>query len=471
MRSFRSELRRAQLRPLLALACFVAILTGLLVLGQYLWVRHTSQNPLDELRLDEIHSVMHDATPEQVTVLTRWIAQFGLLAVPVANSNPQQVQLASGEQVPLSVMVRVVANGQPLPLQPADWGVRSVPLSDGRTLVIASPSWSLSKTHLAQVLLAGAVIAFASTLTIVGGFMLLLGRRWSDATARDLSDSVETLSDAVHNVMSGQMPTLPKLKTGVQEINQLGHDFSVLQQHLRDALVEMHRRADAERRLVAEIAHELRTPLTVIHGHAEMLGRGQPDPDAAHIILLQVTELHTHLSDLLDTARLTDITAAMDLQPIRVDGLPAEMLARFGAAARRREITLNVCAVSTEPLYAIADARWLRQVITNLLSNALRHTPPGGVIQIGCAQKDAGPEALPMVGLTVYNSCAGWGHLPPMTDSDGAIDNPPSRLAGVGMALASRLLDAMGGQLQIDTHIDHGVQVEVYLRHAGIAAN
>ncbi|KXO98270.1 sensor histidine kinase [Tsukamurella pseudospumae] len=145
------------------------------------------------------------------------------------------------------------------------------------------------------------------------------------------------------------------------------------------------------RRLLTDLAHEIRTPVSVLDGYLEAVQDGVVEPDAATLAVLraQTTRLARLTDDLQSVSHAEE--GALDLRPTAVD-VP-ELLEAAAAAARRGyadrgvELRVRVAPAARRPL--VADRHRLDQVLANLLSNALRHSDPGGTVELGA---DAAPH-------------------------------------------------------------------------------
>src|SRR5205807_3745344 len=168
--------------------------------------------------------------------------------------------------------------------------------------------------------------------------------------------------------------------------------------HLRGANDEVRRLAQAfdemldridgtferERQFTANVAHELRTPLTILKGELEVALRRERPPGvyrAAMASMKQEVDRLVHLvEDLLILARADAGVLKLDLRPIAVDTLVRWAEGQFRAVAGEKSIALAV--EGTEPLHVLGDLDWLRQVLTNLVDNAIRYTPTGGAVRL-----------------------------------------------------------------------------------------
>ncbi len=142
---------------------------------------------------------------------------------------------------------------------------------------------------------------------------------------------------------------------------------------------------EAQRRsLLADVSHELRTPLTVMTGHLEAIIDGVYPADEAHLApILEETHVLARLIDDLRTVALSEAgTLAIHPEPTDPDILIAEVVGSFRAAADAASVTLRTEVTDDLPIIDIDPVR-IREVLSNLVANALRHTPAGGSVTLG----------------------------------------------------------------------------------------
>src|SRR5207253_4854417 len=142
---------------------------------------------------------------------------------------------------------------------------------------------------------------------------------------------------------------------------------------------------DEQRRsFMADVTHELRTPLSVIRGQAEAISDGMYPADAEHLApILDATQTMDRLVEDLRTLVLTDAgNLVLHKEPTDIGVLVHDTVESFRSQAEAAGISLTTEIAEKLPSVEVDPAR-IRQVIGNLLSNALRHTPSGGSIQVG----------------------------------------------------------------------------------------
>lgn len=476
-RRFRDELLRAQLRPVLGLALAVAFVSVLLVLGQYASLRLHHSDPLKDIPIDEVRAVFSDARPSQIPTLVRWLVTFGLHQ---ELEGDEHVRLLSGERIPIRLFVQLVDKGvcidpmtsRPIGSAPLDWLEKTqangysrvtpkhpnagdewyalaIRIGDDRLIVIQAPERDLPSSHLLEVMGFISLGAFLFTGSFVGLFLWSFRNRFAASSAAQLALPIERISDALSRFAEDQtspiaIPVQPPL-----ELARLAHSANLVQQSLSESLRRLAKASEDQQKLFAEISHELRTPLTVIRGHAELLERAFPDQGSAAIIVRQVEDLHRLLGDMIELARMGSISSSMACEVLLVGPFLQEVKARFHASAWRSGILIRLEDVSPD-LSVKTDPLWLRQVMANLLSNAIRHTPCGGWISLS-ANLEAGS-----VCIRIVDSGPGI----EATESSAAIVD---RGAGIGLRVVRRLLTSMGGELRVGSGDEGGAQLDAVL--------
>jgi two-component system, OmpR family, sensor histidine kinase BaeS len=230
-----------------------------------------------------------------------------------------------------------------------------------------------------------------------------------------------------------------------------------------DQMADSRDRQDQLRRdLVADVAHELRTPVAVLQaGHEAMLdGISEPTPEQLASLCDEVLRLARMVGDLqtlaaADAAALHLTRRPCDLASVAADA--ADSLAgRFDAAGITLERRLTAVGVD-------ADPRWLHQVVTNLLTNALKFTPAGGRVAIAAGPGGSkGADAV----LTVTDSGTGIpaDELPRIFDRFWR-GRQAAQLSGsgIGLAVAAELARAHDGQLTARSEVGHGTEMTLTL--------
>jgi signal transduction histidine kinase len=226
---------------------------------------------------------------------------------------------------------------------------------------------------------------------------------------------------------------------------------------------------ERQQMFVANASHELRTPLTLMRASAEVALRGLPQQDADRRELLgDVLNESDHMSRLVDELLLLSRIDAGELkverQPIDLSDLLADVRRQAGRLADERGVHMSAGATDG---VALGDPMRLRQVLLIVLDNALRHTQPGGSVNI---------EALShgrQVEIVIADTGAGIApaHLPHVFDRFYRADSARgSSGSGLGLSIARGLIEAQRGQIAIASELGKGTRVSVSLPRAETSA-
>ena len=279
-----------------------------------------------------------------------------------------------------------------------------------------------------------------------------------DKAARDLVGAVLAGGDAEPRELEGGGRTL--LVSG----RALPNGGALLV--IRD-VTELRRLEAARRDFVANVSHELKTPLTSIAGYAETLATeataATQTERFARTILNNARRMQQLVDDLLDLSRIE--SGRWQPGPERVDmrELAGEVWAAFADRARERRIEFTAAAGDVHHVTADPDA--LRQVLTNLLDNALRHTPPGGRISVAVEPSPGGVT----VAVTDTGSGIAPEHLPRIFERFYRADPGRSREeggTGLGLAIVKHLVEAHGGHVEARSTLGHGTTIRMFFPEA-----
>lgn len=294
----------------------------------------------------------------------------------------------------------------------------------------------------------------------VGILVLLLAlafRRAGTLAARRYTSPLSETMKAADALANGELSARVPVE-GSGEFARLARSFNQMAEALETA--------DQQRRgLLADIAHELRTPLTIIQGNLEGLRDGvyKATPEQLDLILDETHKLGRLVTDLRLLALAETGQLDLDLQWLDVPQLLRDGRDAFGRQAEEAQIALVVQAPEVLPPL-LADPQRMAQVLGNLVTNALRHTPAGGRVVLGASMI---PDCS-MVKLFVADTGEGISaeDLPHLFDRFYRTDKSRARTsggAGLGLAIAKQLVEAHGGRIQADSEVDQGTTVTFLL--------
>ena len=248
-----------------------------------------------------------------------------------------------------------------------------------------------------------------------------------------------------------------------------------LEQRVAERTAELARAARAKDDFLASMSHELRTPLNGVLGTCEVIAEGVYGPvsDTQRAALGRVGESGRHLlaliNDILDVAKIEAGKLDLDLAPVAIGEVCRAGLRLVQEPARRKGLTIATTVDPALPL-VFADERRLKQVLVNLLTNAVKFTPDGGQIGVDAAlSRDQ--SALDLV---VWDSGVGIAAadvprlFQPFVQLDSSLARQHSG-TGLGLALVRRLVEQHGGSVAVESEPGRGARftVKLPLRRAG----
>jgi two-component system sensor histidine kinase BaeS len=270
--------------------------------------------------------------------------------------------------------------------------------------------------------------------------------------ARGVVRPIRRLSAAVSSLrLGGDSPRVGP-QAGPGELGELGRAFDAM-------AVSLEQEDRLRRALVADVAHELRTPVAIMQAETEALADGMvtPSKDALNSLHEEAVRLGRMVEDLQTLASAE--AAGLELQPRQLDLGRLAADAADSLASRFWEGKIKV-EQDLPPTPILGDPRRLHQIVTNLLSNAAKYTPPGGKVTVR-AKRD-GPDAV----LEVADTGPGVPEDERALVWERFYRGRSGRLAdgsGIGLAVVKELVDAHGGEVNIDEENGGGARFTIRL--------
>jgi two-component system sensor histidine kinase BaeS len=278
---------------------------------------------------------------------------------------------------------------------------------------------------------------------VLGGFL-----------AFSMTRSLRELTEATLEIARGKFGKQVKVRSK-DEIGELAASFNKMSADLEQA-------TQARQQMTADIAHDLRSPLSVITGYAEALSdnklQGNPE---VYSILLQEAK---HLDHLVDDLRLLSLADAGELsltcEPTDAKILLERVLARHAVSANQHHIDLQVQVEPDLPQIDV-DMERMSQVLDNLVLNAFRYTPEGGMIILAADEKDGNVQ------IHVKDTGRGISgeDIPHIFDRffRGDKSRQQSGESGLGLAIAKSLVEAHGGKISVVSTPGEGAEFTITL--------
>ena len=325
------------------------------------------------------------------------------------------------------------------------------PLAHGSGVVVIAIPLTVQESTLRQLLLIELIV---SAVLLVG-----LGALSWVMVRRDLRPLVE-ITETAGTIAQGDLSQRVSVVAQGTEVGQLGRAFNTMIDEIEVAFAERTASEERLRRFLADASHELRTPLTSIRGYAELFDLGIRDrPEELARSIRHIKDEASRMSTLVDDLFLL---AQLDRErPLRIESVDlAELVRRSVASVEVSEPQRPVVVDAPGPMVVDADGQRMRQVVDNLLVNALIHTPVGTAVRISVSGggrwavltvQDEGPGIDPALASRIFE---------PFFRTD------PSRSrasgdAGLGLAIVAAIVEAHGGTVRVESAPGRGATFEV----------
>lgn len=320
----------------------------------------------------------------------------------------------------------------------------------GDALILVS---SRDRFPLLRRVLGPMILIIAAALLVAVGTGLLLSRR--------IARPVERLTAAIDAMAAGGLDQRVEGE-GSDELGRLVGSFNTMSRRVASS-------SRSQRDLLANVAHELRTPLTSIRGFSRAIIDGvvRTEGDRAQALATvdrEAERMSALIGELLDLARLEGGAVSLDLRPVPIGSLLDEVVGRLGVQATSRAVDVSVDAPSGLTVWG--DRGRLVQVFSNLLANALSHTPAGGSVRL-LGRGDVDADRRPVVVVTVSDT--GSGIEPDRVGRvfDRFIGGDATSAGGggfgLGLSIVRELVALHGGKIVVESEIGVGTAFTVTL--------
>jgi len=307
---------------------------------------------------------------------------------------------------------------------------------------------------------AGWLGLLATALALVGG---LAAFRSITRRLRSTVREIESFA-AAHGGQAAD-PHGPDAPPG-DEIDRLASAFAAMRERLQAQMQELRRQDELRRELIANISHDLRTPLTSMQGYLETLARMDARLDAHErrgYLDVAVRQSHrvAHLAQqLFDLARLECEETRPQPEAFSICELAQDIVQKFALSAQRRSISLTASAGDSGALQVWADIGMIERAISNLVDNALRHTPEHGAVRVDTSR------ALRGVEVRVVDTGQGIAEeqLPGLLERGSSLRQMAVRRGGgLGLLIVKRILALHGSGVHAVSRVGEGTAISFVL--------
>lgn len=336
----------------------------------------------------------------------------------------------------------------------------------GVSIYIPEYEWLLvaevDKAELLAPLASLAVVLFVVSATCVV-LVVTAGILYSLSISRPINK----LKSTAQKIASGELWRRVRLKNR-DEIGELATSFNTMTEKLHSAIDEANRANEAKSLFLSSMSHELRTPMNSILGFAQLLKNDTNLPlmdtqrQSVELILSSGNHLLALINDILDLSRIEAGRLSLSPEIVLVDCVIEEVVASIKSIAVKDAVTV-VCKFVQSGVYVMADSTRLKQVLTNLLTNAVKYNRKKGSVVVSYEVRDND-----MLRIQVEDT--GYG-IP--GDKLGMLFQPFSRLGkeltdiegtGIGLTITKRLVELMNGCIGVESVVGKGTLFYIDLK-------
>ncbi len=298
--------------------------------------------------------------------------------------------------------------------------------------------------------LATILLLFATSIAMALGYFLSMA----------VTDKVSAVSEGARAIARGQLRTRVRVP-GRDEVAELATSFNEMAEQLERADHQQRELEQMRRNLIAWVGHDLRTPLASVRAMVEALADGMVEDPATQQRYLRTAQRDIHalsllIDNLFEMAQIDAGGLPLDRQPNALSDLLSDTLESFQSLATEKGVILGGdVEPGIDPVWI--DARLIGRVLTNLVGNAIRHTPRGGYVHLYARPFNNDVE------VAVRDSGEGIQarDLPHIFDQFYRGEQSRSRAtggAGLGLAIAKSFVEAHGGQISVTSERGEGTQ-------------
>lgn len=228
---------------------------------------------------------------------------------------------------------------------------------------------------------------------------------------------------------------------------------------LNRTLERLERLFHARQRFLADVSHELRTPLTTIRGNVDLMRRiGEADPEILDVVSDELDRMTRLVGDLMLLARADTGGLPIQRQPVDLDTVFLDVFRQVQSIDQEVHISVE----EVDQVCVMGDPDRLKQLVLNLVDNAIKYTPEGGRVMMSLSQKDGRATLVVKdtgIGIPAVD-------LPHIFDRFYRVDKARTRAqggSGLGLSIAKWIVEAHGGRIEVESEVGVGTTFSVHL--------
>jgi two-component system phosphate regulon sensor histidine kinase PhoR len=298
-----------------------------------------------------------------------------------------------------------------------------------------------------------------SIVIIVGLGVLLVIVTVSIIVSRRITKPMAQIAQGVEQIRSGDLAAQLAVSSN-DEIGLVAKAVNELVQKLKSDIVQLKKLEQVRSQFLGNVSHELRTPIFAVQGYLETLLDGAMDDPVVNRSFLEkaqsnLSRLNALLEDLINISQIESGEMKMSLRYFRVNEFLESVSKDYESLAAGRNVTLKLSLSTKDDDEVFGDKDRLRQVLNNLISNAINYNKPGGEVVIASEKKENSVQlSIKDMGVGISSE-----HLPRIFERFYRVDSDRSRAlggTGLGLAIVKHIVEAHGSQVQVESKVGEG---------------
>jgi len=291
-----------------------------------------------------------------------------------------------------------------------------------------------------------------STIVTAGVIVLLIITAISFFISRQVTRPMVQIARSAENIRTGNLDERIPLNSE-DEVGQVARAVNELVDKLKTDIVQLRKLERVRSEFLANVSHELRTPIFAIQGMLEtLLGGAIDDPDVNRAFVekaqANAARLNALLADLIDISQIESGEMRMSFRYFRMNEFLQAVVQDFQRVADQKHVTLSLQSQTSDATEVYGDRERLRQVMDNLIENAIKYNKPAGTVTVGTVEKPEGVE------IAVIDNGVGIAeeHLPRIFERFYRVDRNRSREVGgtgLGLAIVKHIVEAHGSMVEV----------------------
>ena len=315
-----------------------------------------------------------------------------------------------------------------------------------------------------------AISNVSGLLAVIGLIALAVAIIFAATLARRITNPLRRLTEASRDLAEGDFARRVRedtMEDAPAELAELGHQFNAMAARLQESVEIIRRDRDRSREFLADVSHELRTPIAALRTFNELLTEGAANDPATRAEFLETSRAQLERLDwlaqnLLELSKLDSGLVLLDLRREDLRSSVEQAVDQAASQAKRRGVELQMDRTGS-PIPLRHDPVRIGQVVTNLVGNALKFTPPGGRVDVTVQ-----PEAAGGASITVTDTGIGIepAELPRIFDRffrGSRASEARGSGSGLGLAIVRGIVEMHGGTVAVESRVGAGSTFRVVL--------